>query len=415
MSDYSIFGTIYRGGDPTLNQVLSRAYRQRERPLCMCVDNGAMMYIAKIGERYVIKRMPLSGISHSPTCESYEPPPEVSGLGEVMGQAIQVDLGTGNIALKLDFSLAKIGSRTPPEPSGALADTVKTDAKRLTLRSMLHYLWDEAGLSKWSPRMEGRRSWAVVHKYLTQAALGKFVKGAALGEAMFVPEPYFLDKAGEIASRRNAIFARLKTSGTNGRKLMMVVGEVKQITEGRYGHKLILKQLPDCPFMMDEAILKRMAKRFEIELTLWGRIETSHLTTIATFGVGPAGVPVIEEMSLMLTTGNWIPFADLREKELVDALTNEARHFVKCLRYNMADDRPLAAVVLTDTQPVPTALYIDDGDPTDSDAGQHADTVEELHTSTSLASWTWATGAGSPPEFPASARRDSANARTYGH
>jgi hypothetical protein len=44
------------------------------------------MYIAKIGENFVLKRMPNSADQHDFSCLSYEPPTEISGLGEVMGK-----------------------------------------------------------------------------------------------------------------------------------------------------------------------------------------------------------------------------------------------------------------------------------------------------------------------------------------
>ncbi|MGT2467751.1 DUF1173 family protein (plasmid) [Mesorhizobium atlanticum] len=32
------------------------------------------MYIAQVGDQYIVKRMPLSGGGHDPSCSSYEPP-----------------------------------------------------------------------------------------------------------------------------------------------------------------------------------------------------------------------------------------------------------------------------------------------------------------------------------------------------
>ncbi|WP_256219600.1 DUF1173 family protein [Klebsiella pneumoniae] len=58
------------------------------------------MYIAKIGENFVLKRMPNSADQHDFSCLSYEPPTEISGLGEVIGEAIKTD-ETGASVLKL--------------------------------------------------------------------------------------------------------------------------------------------------------------------------------------------------------------------------------------------------------------------------------------------------------------------------
>ena len=41
---------------------------------------------------------------------------------------------------------------------------------------------------------------------------------------------------------------------------------------------------------------------------------------IATFGLTPAGLAVVEEMALMVVSENWIPYESVYEKKLVDAL-----------------------------------------------------------------------------------------------
>jgi len=42
------------------------------------------MYVAKIGAgKYVIKRMPDSGLTHAHNCPSYLPPEALSGFGQV--------------------------------------------------------------------------------------------------------------------------------------------------------------------------------------------------------------------------------------------------------------------------------------------------------------------------------------------
>ncbi len=85
------------------------------------------MYLAKVHGTVVIKRMPDTGGAHAPSCDSYEPPPELSGLSQVAGTAIQEDTETGLTTLKFDFSLTKVAGRAAPVPAGGDKDTVKTD------------------------------------------------------------------------------------------------------------------------------------------------------------------------------------------------------------------------------------------------------------------------------------------------
>ena len=60
----------------------------------------------------------------------------------------------------------------------------------------------------------------------------------------------------------------------------------------------------------------------------------------------------------MVVTETWIPIEHIYDANLVNALTRNRRRFIKALRYNLPASRPLAAAVLSDTLPSPSALYI---------------------------------------------------------
>ena len=104
MTQYSINGTEYAPNSLNFQAALEAAYKNRVRPLCLCADPPLPMYIAHLETGYVIKRMPDTGASHGPGCDSYEAPPGLSGRGEVDGQAIE-QTDEGSVNLKLAFSL----------------------------------------------------------------------------------------------------------------------------------------------------------------------------------------------------------------------------------------------------------------------------------------------------------------------
>ncbi len=137
MTRFKIAHTIYPVDDPRLNDALAAVYGSPNRPLCLCYNKGIEMVIAKLGQKYIIKRMPYSGSSHAPSCDSYEPPAELSGLGEVIGEAIRINPTEGITTLKFDFSLSKHGSRAAPIQSGIPHHSAHSDGKKLTLRRVL--------------------------------------------------------------------------------------------------------------------------------------------------------------------------------------------------------------------------------------------------------------------------------------
>lgn len=323
----------------------------------MCKEPGLAMYIAQIGDQFMVKRMPLSGSEHDPACASYDPPGELSGLGVLMGSAIQVDPESGLSALKVGFSLTKVGARQAPVAGANSAQNVAGDTKKLSLRSLLHYLWHQAELTAWTSRWTGKRHWWNIRWHLIEAALQMTVKGSMLSDVLFVPEPFRASDKAAIKQRWAVALAPALPPRSGPRKLMVLVGEVKDISPARTGYRLIIKHMPDFPFMLDQELQRRLRARFESELMLWSADEASHLMAIATFGLTSTGLAVIEEMALMVVSENWIPYDSIYEKKLVDSLAKLNARSVKTLRYGLLAERPSAAAMLQ-CQPGPVALYI---------------------------------------------------------
>lgn len=392
---FLVNGLRINPSDADFEAAIAAAYVAKERPLCLCQDPGIPMYIAAVGQRHVVKRMPNTGSQHSPDCSSFDPPPELSGFGEVAGTAIVEDTDTGSVALKLDFSLSKSFGRSMPVATGREADTVKTDGTKLTLRGLLHYLWEQSGLNSWAPAMEGKRNWYIVRRELLAAATAKSVKGHALAGKLFIPETFSLERKQEIERKQAETFAVLHAAGKR-QELMVLIGEVKSVNAARYGFKVVIKHLPHLAFNLDEQIGRRMEKRFKDELALWNADETTHLIIVATFGVGPAGMMAINEMSFMLTSAAWLPIDDLYDQQLLSCLVHDGRRFRRCLRYNLAADRPVAVAVATDTRPRPVAMYV----VTPSVEDIYLTALQEMVERSEFPAWIWHAGREACPAMP---------------
>jgi hypothetical protein len=269
---------------PDLQVALADAHRRRIRPLCLCKVGGLPMYIAHIGQQFIVKRMPMSGKEHEPACPSYEPPDELSGLGVLMGGAIQVDPESGMSALKVAFSLTKIGTRAAPGVGTSAAETIAGDAKKLSLRSVLHYLWHQSEMTAWTSRWAGKRHWWNIRWHLIEAAGQMMVKGGTLNEILLVPEPFRAADKAAIEQRRTAALVGALPPKSGPRKLMILLGEVKDFAPTRSGHRLIVKHMPDFPFLLDERLYLRLKVRFENDLALWDADEASHLMAIRPCG-----------------------------------------------------------------------------------------------------------------------------------
>ena len=396
-SAYLVDGRRYETGAPGFAEAIAEAYAAGHRPRCLCLVEGVEMYVARLGDGLIVKRMPCSGTHHAPDCPSYEPPAECSGLGQVLGSAITEDPATGETNLKLDFAMSRISGR-PAMPVACGADaSVATDGTRLTLRGLLHYLWDQAGLTRWHPGFAGRRNWATVRRHLLQAAEGKIAKGAALQARLYIPEVFSVEQRDAINARRLAQWVHAKGSPGKPQQFMLLVAEVKGIEPARYGYRAVVKHVPEQAFAIDETIYRRMGRRFERELSLWGTAGNLHMVVIATFGVSEAGVPTIAELCLMTVTGEWLPVEDSFEQQLVERLVHDQRSFVKGLRYNLPPWQPVASAILTDVGEAPCALWVTSQGP-DS---LHGLATGEVALMDQLQAWTWHVTKAAMPLLPA--------------
>lgn len=396
MTIYKIEHTNVSTEDPSFLSQIKSAHSKKIRPKCMCRSFGVEMYITHYNSNYIVKRMPNSGHKHDPDCQSFEAPAELSGRGEVEGRAIIEDQNSGITNIKIDVSLSKQGSKKPPEPSGEPADSVKSQTSKLSLSALMEYLWDEAGLSKWSPAMTGKRNWFIVQRELLQAAQAKEVKGKSLADLLLIPEKYSIENKLEITKRRQAKLAQI--SGQHaGKNFMLLVGEVKELTEARYGFKLVIKHLPDFHFMVSPDLLKSINKRFTNELQAFQMLQDTKLMVIATFSLSSGGYATIEELTLKTANAQWLFFESSYEHEFLSILIDEHRRFQKCLRFNQHPQLPLATVLLTDTKPDPVAMYVIPPGTRNAFLSRTNTLIE----SSSYPSWVWQIDINERPPLPA--------------
>ncbi|CDN57708.1 Conserved predicted protein (plasmid) [Neorhizobium galegae bv. officinalis bv. officinalis str. HAMBI 1141] len=398
MRRFLLDGTVLEEGDEGFQDLLTDAYREKVRPLCLCCQPPVPMYVADIGDQLVIKRMPLSGGKHDPACPSYEPPYELSGLGPLMGRAIKFDPTAGTASLKLDFSLSKRGAVARSDGSVASADSVRNETKKMSLRGLLHFLWHESGLTEWTAHWSGKRHWWQVYHHLSEAARLMEVRGEALADRLFIPEPFRTDDKAAIEQRRTQKLGVLFQVATGAKKLMVLIGEIKEFAEARNGRQVVIKHMPGFRLYLEEPAWRSLQRRFETELMLWQSTETSHLMAIMTIGGTPAGITTINEIALMAVTEQWLPIESAYEQLLVDRLGRLRSKSVKGLRFNLPRIHPLANAVLPEAMPLPCALYIvppDAGDDFQAALGEMIDARPDLE------SWIWRVTEGEMPPLPA--------------
>ena len=397
---YEIASRRFEIGTRGFSEAIADAHAAHQRPRCMCLGGydgrGVEMYVARLAGTngdYIVKRMPDTGSHHSPDCPSYEPPAESSGLGQVLGSAITEDPATGETTLKLDFSMSKIAGRTAMPTAGGDSDSVASSGTKLSLRGLLHYLWDQAELTRWQPGFSGRRTWSTVRKHLLQAAENKIARGDSLRTRLYIPEAFSVGQRDAINARRVAQWSQAIAAPGKPQHLMLLIAEVKEIVPARYGFKAVVKHVPDQAFALDEQLYRRLGRRFASALALWGAADDIHMVMIATCSVAAAGIPTIVELSLMPVTRHWLPVEDGYEKQLIERLVADGRSFVKGLRYNLGAEGALASATLTDCEGSAPLLFIVHAGIEDS--GRHFQVCNP-----SVPAWFWHPTSEAMPALP---------------
>ncbi|MDB5924114.1 MAG: hypothetical protein JWN13_3050, partial [Betaproteobacteria bacterium] len=246
---FFIKGRTYSATDPQLQTALASVYETPERPRCMCVRGGVEMYVAK--HRFlVVKRMPETGSLHNPMCPSYEPELQLSGLGELMGSAV-MNRSPECVELRVDFPLARAPGRTTGARESRAACDVSATHHCMSLRAVMHFLFERGGLNRWYPAIEGKRNQAVLHKYLTTAAEEVMTKGLRLSERLYVPEPFSEGTYEQTAERRRRKLAVLESAEDAQQfKMALVLGEFKGSEAADVGRKIWIKHMPDAPLLI---------------------------------------------------------------------------------------------------------------------------------------------------------------------
>jgi hypothetical protein len=231
--------------------------------------------------------------------------------------------------------------------------------RRMTLRALMHFLFERAGFNRWSPAMEGKRNQGVLRKYLLEAAEEIMVKGVPLAERLYVPEPFSENAKAEAAQRRREKLAVLRPKDGQT-PLAIVIGEFKASEVTSQGCRIWIRHMPDAPLLIASRSWERIERGFA-PLFEARDADTGHsvrLVMAALIRARREYTYEIDAVSLMLTSEQWIPIEGVHELPLIDELVAQHRRFVKPLRYDARSAAAFPNALLLDAGPAPVPLHV---------------------------------------------------------
>ena len=101
-------------------------------------------------------------------------------------------------------------------------------------------------------------------------------------------EVFSVEQRDAINARRVAQWTQAIAALGLPQHLMLLIAKVTEIVPARYGFKAVVEHVPDQAFSLDQQLYRRMGRRFESALALWGATDDL-LVMIATFSVAAAG------------------------------------------------------------------------------------------------------------------------------
>jgi hypothetical protein len=307
--------------------------------------------------------------------------------------------------LRLGFALTKISGREAPVLSDVESKVAEADRSKLTIRAALHYLWEQAGLNKWSPKVSGGTQWETVRILISQAAARAECKGQSLSRFLYIPcelrNPRSEDEQMRAQQALRQHFYQM-TAGQDAKKrnLILMLGELGRFADAPYGTYLFPKHGPHprIGIMADAEMMKRIQKRFKTELQFDEAYKAVgvRVMMICTCSVDETHTARLNELSLVTTTQSYIPLDTIEEMELIEAMMRHGRSFYKGLRYNVPLTKPMAALTAVDTGESATAMYISAPNATDDYKALLANMISD----STQKSWVWQPSEGAMPDLP---------------
>lgn len=349
-------------------QSLLRQHKQTY-PLCLCTAEGVPMYIRQMqatGKCY-LARMPGTGPDHAVTCPSFEPI-----HGEAESEAYRdgaiAPLDDGRILFRLDVGFG-VRDNSPAPPVARpdrpeLPQMVDTQPRQLGLFALLQFLWAQAELHHWHPKMRDRRGYRQVYKHLLMAAEQIVIKGFPMSHRLFIPEPFRKDDAMAISTRRLERLSRLSRSPNGQRRRFLALGQVRRVRSNADVVRLNLAHVSDDVMVqMPLSTWERLTKRWRVtspteeddsdDLRLWA------LFLVDAF---QNHILLSRAAALMQTTAHYLPVFRPPEISLTYGLVESERRFIKLLAYDGRPAQGGPTFLLTDCGDQAIPLYIATGD-----------------------------------------------------
>ncbi|MBO1326216.1 DUF1173 domain-containing protein [Acetobacter sp. TBRC 12305] len=353
--------------------LLASVHGADRRPHCDCRHQGAPVELVvrrserreggRVVQAYHLARFPGQGELHGVSCPFHERDPRGSGRdGYTQGVIQPMADGRQRVALACGLrrrdQAAEATERTVGAENGAGGGGVRQT--RMTLLGLLHLLWEEAGLSAWSPGVGRRRRWWPGVRHELERCSREIVPARGHTLADYLAVVGYRDADAPALVR--ATVARCAAEWR-----VLFIGAVDRIVllPGRQGGEFVSVRFDgaqdyDLRISGKAAWAASLRRRFPMAMTALAReradrdIRVIGLVAATARLVRPGERQIVQaradDIALMeVEPDTLIPVASSHELRVARALCVASRSFIKPLRFDAHRDTVHPDFVLTDT------------------------------------------------------------------
>lgn len=317
---------------------------------CLCKGNGNRnLAVKSLNNNFHLARFQKSGAEHALDCHYYSADYQ-SGASAYKKDVIEVTQD-GGFKIKLGVGLQK-GSKNDSESDGHQVRThsgKRVSKPSIGLLGLLHFLWTQAQLNNWTPKMEGKRDLGLIHSKMLETAAKVHAGAIKLSDVLLVATPSW--QKTKVASND----AKVAEAILEQHRLLVVAPLAAHTLERENcsKSKICIQDFHGIPNMMvDQAIWKNALSRFPRAVTAWrggGKV----------IAIVQLDVPSAQDkaevlnVSLMTVSEQWIPTDSKYEGMVEVKLRAEGRRFTKPLCHDADEDVVFPDFLLSDTDLLP--------------------------------------------------------------
>lgn len=293
--------------------------------------------------RWHLAGWPGDGHRHAPGCMFHKTSSDLTGRGACPAGAITAT--EEGIELRVNQPLLLRDARVPGDARPGARDTRDRSSGAMSLLGLLHWLWEEAHLNRWSPGWH--RSWATCRHRLLQLAATCQLNSQPLLDVLHIAPP----RAPRPLPREQAAFANFTdrlSSHPGAARRGLVLGELSALSATPYGQRVHLAGLSR-PIFASDLLMARLHRSYRTALSE-SALRRGRRVVLALVERSPTGYLKMADAGMMLTDIRFIPADSSFEVTMADHLVAGARQFIKPLRYD-ATDTVFPDFVLMDDEP----------------------------------------------------------------